>query len=500
MLSRALAVLAAAIWGMAASGGLAEPVKLTIVHFNDLDRMEEKGGRGGIARLAAVIAAERKRAENLLVTFAGDAISPSLLSGFDKGAHMIDLLNRLGLSAMALGNHEFDFGPEVARRRIAEAAFPVLGANNRDADGEIIDGARASITVGAGRFTVGIFGLTTTRTAVNSSPGSVEFRSVVEVAAEQARALRDAGADLVVALAHTHAREDAELLAQGAIDVLLSGDDHLLRTDYDGGTLFVESGEQADWVTVIDLHLDEVERRGGKRFVWSPALRVVDTARVRPDPVIAAAVRVHLDKFSKELDVLIGTVSTRMDSRRATIRNREAAIGNLFADAMRAATNADIAAINAGGIRGNRIYEPGTELTRRDILGELPFGDKTIVIEVAGRDVIAALENGFSRIEEDSGRFPHVSGLRVVYDPGRPAGSRVVEIAQGGGGLDPDAVYTLATNDFIGGGRDGYSMFADKRRIVDANAGALLATQVIGYIAARKSIAPEVDGRMRITR
>ena len=499
-LAHAIAAVAATALAAGAGTALAAPAKLTIVHFSDLDRMEERNGRGGVARLAAVIKAERERAENLLVTFAGDAISPSLMSGFDKGAHMIDLLNRLGLSAMALGNHEFDFGPAIARQRISEAAFPVLGANNRDADGEIIDGARVSMMFEVDGFRVGMFGLTTVGTAVKSSPGSVVFLPVVDVAAEQARMLRDAGAHLVIALAHTDADEDAALLAQGAIDILLSGDDHVLRIQYDRGVLFAESGEQADRVTVIELHLDEIESRGETRFAWSPSFRVIDTANVAPDPELAAATAAYLDRLSQELDVEIGSTRTEIDSRRAAVRGGEAAIGNLIADAVRLATGADIALTNGGGIRANRIYAPGTVLTRRDILRELPFGNKTIVIEVTGRDVVEALEHGLAGIGTGSGRFPHVSGLEVAYDPGKPPGKRVIAVLRNGRHLDPRRTLTLATNEFLGRGGDGYRMFAKKRRIVDANAGTLMATQVIRHIAARGTVAPRVDGRLRIAR
>ena len=494
---RTLATAALAAMLLVAGIGFAEPVELTIVHFNDLDRMEESGGQGGIARLAAVINAERANNDNVLVTFAGDAISPSLMSGFDKGAHMIELLNRLGLSAMAIGNHEYDFGPEVAMQRIAEAEFPMLGANNIDADGEIIDGAQASILVEVGPYQVGIFGLTTLGTAVKSSPGTVTFRPVEEVAAEQSAALREAGADLVIALAHTDVGEDRALLQQGAVDLLLSGDDHQLRVDFSGDVLFAESGEQADWVTVIDLTLDEVERRGSTRFTWSPGIRIINTARVTPDAELAAAAQFYLDQLSAELDVEIGSTATSLDSRRATIRGEEAAIGNLIADAMRAATGADAALTNGGGIRANRTYAPGTTLTRRDILSELPFGNKTVVLEMTGRDIVAALENGLSKIEEGAGRFPHVAGLSVRYNPGRPTGERVLEVTRNGTALDLDATLTVATNDYLAGGGDGYEVLKDMVRLVDAYAATLMASQVIDYIASRGSVAPEVEGRLQ---
>ena len=497
LISRILTGMAITAFIFVAGNSFAEPVEMTIVHFNDLDRMEESGGQGGVARLAAVIKSERANSDNVLVTFAGDTISPSLMSGFDKGAHMIELLNRLDLTAMAIGNHEYDFGPDVAKQRFAEANFPILGANSIDTDGEIIDGAMASIMVDVGRFKVGIFGLTTLGTSVKSSPGGVTFRSVEEVAAEQSATLREAGANLVIALAHTDVSEDEALLEQGVVDMLLSGDDHMLRVDFDGDVLFVESSEQADWVTMIDVTLDEVERRGSMRFTWSPSIRVINTARVEPDAELAAAAQVYLDKLSEELNIEIGTTSTELDSRRATIRGKEAAIGNLIADAIRMATGADVGLANGGGIRANKIYPPGTMLTRRDILSELPFGNKTIMIELTGRDMVAALENGLSKIEEGAGRFPHVSGLNVVYDPGKPAGERVVEVKYAGMALDLDATLTLATNNYVGGGGDGYDVFKGKKRLIDANAGTLLATQVIEYIASRGSVAPVVEGRLQ---
>jgi 2',3'-cyclic-nucleotide 2'-phosphodiesterase (5'-nucleotidase family) len=302
---------------------------------------------------------------------------------------------------------------------------------------------------------------------------------------------------LVIALAHTDISEDEALLEQGAVDMLLSGDDHMLRVDFDGDALFAESGEQGNWVTMIDVTLDEVERRGNMRFSWSPSFRIINTARVQPDAELEAAAQVYLDNLSDELNVEIGTTSTELDSRRATIRGKEAAIGNLIADAVRMATGADVSLANCGNIRANKIYPPGTMLTRRDILSELPFGNKTIMIELTGREIVSALENGLSMIEEGAGRFPHVSGLNVVYDPGKPAGERVVEIKYAGMALDLEATFTLATNNYIGSGGDGYDVFVDKKRLIDVNAGTLTASQVIEYIASQGSVAPVVEGRLR---
>ena len=470
--------------------------KVTIIHFNDLDRMGEKSGRGGVARLASVIDMERKEGGNVLVTFAGDTISPSLMSGLDEGAHMIDLLNKLDLTAMVLGNHEFDFGPEVTKQRISEATFPILGANNQDPNGNIISGAVPSIMVDVGEFRIGILGLTTVGTMIKSSPGEFTFRDPNEVAAELGGSLREEGADLIVALAHTDVAEDLALREQGAVDLLLSGDDHLLTAVYDGDMLFAESGEQAEWVTVIDLHLDEEKDDDKTEFVWSAEYRIVDTAHVQPQPDIAAAVQTYEDMLGEELNVVLGTTTTELDSRREVIRWQEAAIANLFTDAIREATGADVSIMNGGGIRANRVYTPGTQLTRRDIQSELPFGNKTVVIEVTGQDIINALENGYSQIENGAGRFPHVSGMMVHYNPTNEPGNRVVEVSRDGEQLDPAATYTLAVNDYVAGGGDGYSMLKDKRRIVDEYAAILMTVQVFDYISSHGEVAPTVEGRM----
>ncbi len=491
-------LMASALTPLFAFAAAAEPVHLTILHVNDLDRMEESGGQGGMARLMGVVNAERAARDNVLLTNGGDAISPSLMSGFDQGAHMIDLYNAAGFDVMVTGNHEYDFGPAIATQRIGEANFPVLASNAIDADGEILDGAVRTWTTEVGGFTIGFFGLTTLSTAVKSSPGSITFAPVEATSETIAQELRDAGADLVIAIAHTDLGEDERLRQLAAADLILSGDDHILSTFYNGNVAFVESASQADYVTAIDLTLDRVERRGRERFVWSPAFRLINTATVEPDAAMAEKVDGYLEQLSAELDVEIGSTTTEIDSRRQSVRTGETAIGNLITDAMRTAVGADVAITNGGGIRADKIYEPGTTLTRRDIQSELPFGNKTVLLELDGAGITAALENGFSAIEDVGGRFPHVSGMSVVYDPNAAAGSRVVSVDIGGMALDPGKTYTVATNDFMANGGDGYSVFSGAPNIIDPAAAKLMAAQVIEHIEAAGTISPEVEGRLQV--
>jgi 5'-nucleotidase / UDP-sugar diphosphatase len=171
-------------------------------------------------------------------------------------------------------------------------------------------------------------------------------------------------------------------------------------------------------------------------------------------------------------------------------------MGNLIADALREALQADVALVNGGGIRGNRLYEAGTPLTRRDILQEMPFGNPGVLVELSGADLLAALENGVSQVENKAGRFPQVSGLRLTYNPGKPAGSRVLDVQVGGKALDRTATYRVATNDFLLKGGDGYSSLSKGKVLIDASGGSLMATTVMHYITTKGSVAPQVEGRI----
>ncbi|NIA70718.1 bifunctional metallophosphatase/5'-nucleotidase [Pelagibius litoralis] len=475
----------------------AESVTLTLLHINDLDRIEESKGRGGLARIMALVKQERAAADNVVFTHGGDTISPSLLSSFDKGAHMIDLYNEAELDLFVLGNHEFDFGPEVVAERIAEARFPILASNARDSDGELVDGTLATWTAQAGPYKIGFFGLVTPETPDISSPGSVTFAPLLQSARRLSDQLREEGADLIVALGHIGIEEDLLLMrADSGIDLLLSGHDHLLVTYYDGQRGFVESGSQGENLMVVDVTLDMVESRGRKSFVWSPAFRILDSRNAEPDPAMAAKVQVYLDQLSKELDIAVGKSVTPLDSRRASVRGEETAIGNLIADAMRQGVGADVALTNGGGIRGDRTYDAGIVLTRRDIQSELPFGNKTVKLSLTGEQLHQALEHGFSKVEEGAGRFPSLSGMTATWSRSAPPGQRVKAVTVGGQPLDLEATYTLATNDFIARGGDGYAVFKDTVPMIDAAAAKFMASMVMDFVAAAGEVSPKAEGRV----
>ena len=491
-----LAALSAALF-LFAGTVLAETVNVTFLLTNDIYKMSGGKARGGFARLASVIKAERAGNGHVVYAHAGDTISPSLLSGFDQGEHIIALLNITPPDIFAPGNHEFDFGPDVFRKRMAEANFPILAANLRDAGGEKLAGIEDSKMLEFDGVKIGIVGLTADDSPVKSSPGDLKFTDTIETGVAQAKAMKEAGADLVVAVVHANRAQDRALFDTRAFDIILTGDDHDLMLFYDGRTVMVESKEEAEYVTAIDVAVDVSERDGRRRVRWWPQFRLIDTASVDPDPDTMAKVEEYEGELSKELDVAIGKTATPLDSRKASVRSGETAIGNLIADAMREAVEADVALTNGGGIRGNTEYPAGTELTRRTILTELPFGNKTMKLSMTGEMILAALENGLSQVENSAGRFPHVSGMTVVADVSQPAGSRVKSVTIGGNPLDPAGTYTFATNDYMAGGGDGYRMLRGAERVFSETDAKLMANDVMVYIRKRGEVSPAVEGRMK---
>lgn len=491
--SKAVAVLIA---GAVAGPVWAEPVKITFLGVGDIYDFDGEDGQGGFARLNAVARAERAANPNTLYLFDGDMLSPSLLSGFDKGQNTIELSGLVPFDLAVPGNHEFDFGPENFFEKMKASNYPWAAINITHADGSAIAGLGGVTVRQVGGIKIALIPVAQDTSPQVADTGDLIFGPTVEMGVAAARQAREDGADLVVGVVQTDMANDRELIRSKAFDVILSGDDHSYATSYDGITAYVETGVDGRFLSALDLSV-EVSDNDGKRSVkWVPNFRFINTALVTPDPETQARIDAYSAELDATLNVQIGTTDTALDSRRNVVRGEESTMGNLIADALRAATGADIALMNGGGIRADRTYDAGTVLTRRDILSELPFGNITQVTELPGSQVLAALENAVSQVEKGSGRFAQVSGLTFAYDPAAEAGKRVSQVMVGGAALEADKLYTVAVNDYILGGGDGYAALGGGRLITDTGAGGLVANDVMAYVEKQGKVAPKLEGRI----
>ena len=496
---RLAALVLAASLSLAACGLAREPdrppERLTLLQFNDhyiLEPVDRQ--RGGMARIATLVGGVRAESPHTLLVLAGDTISPSIMSAYLRGEQMIAAWNQLGLDVATFGNHEFDFGPATLLARMGESRFAWLSANVVDrATGRPFGGARSELLVERGRASVGLFGLTLPETGETSSAGpGVEFREPVAAARQAVGRLRARGHPVLVAVTHQPMPAD-EALARAVpeLRLVLGGHEHDPLERVVGETLITKAGSDGVFVVRVDL---QVAADG--RVLARQSQRLAVTAEIPEEPAMAALVARYAERLGRSLDVRIGETREPLDARTAALRTGESNIGNLVADVMRARLGADVAIMNGGGIRTNRLL-PAGPLTKRDVQALLPFLNVVVKLELTGATLLSALERSVSLYPQESGAFLQLSGATVVFDPSRPAGERIVRVTVGDAPLDPARRYTLATNSYTARGGDGYTMLASSRVLVGPEDGPGLAEVLMDAVERAGSIAPRVEGRIQ---
>jgi 5'-nucleotidase/UDP-sugar diphosphatase len=492
-----------------------DTVEVTLLHdthFHGKFSQSVSGTDIGIAEYFALVQ-ERKDAlgGNALFLGNGDDIGPSVHSGLfePNGIHMIDALNEAPIDVNTIANHEFDYGPDNLLELIAATEFPFVTANVRDTTtGEVFgadQGVEEFVTFDIDGVTVGVTGLAPEGMAsvTNLGPDTeqISAEAALDIVSPKMRA---AGVDVIVVTSHL-CGPDAIALADSAADVDVIAGDHCgtaLETPYvtADGTIVSFAGDEYEFLGELTI---SVSADGDVSLVdFTLHSLVAEIGGLTPVAAIQAVVDAYDAQLDDELNVVIGERAVDWDTRTGVVRRGENAAGNYFTDEMRTAFGgSDIAVTNSGGIRGNQVY-PAGDITRREIAEIFPFGNKLVQAEISGATLLEALEHSVSAgTDEDgllaNGAFLQVSGLTFEFDSSQPAGERVHTVLVGGEPLDLDRIYTMATNDFILAGGDGYTMFEDLNVLVDSNAGMLIDTFLIQQIEARDTpITTDIEGRI----
>ncbi len=457
---------------------------------------------GGLAYLAGRADALRAGKPSLLLA-AGDMIQGNNWANLFRGRPAIEAMNSMRFDAMVVGNHEFDFGQQALRERISEAKFPVLGANV-----EGFDGLKPYVIRNVEGIRVAIIGVVTQDTPVSTDPRNVTGLTFSPPAAAVRKYLGELKdrADIFVVLSHIGYEGDRKLAAEvRGIDVIVGGHSHtkLEAPVKVGATLIVQAWEHAKALGVLDLSVD-----GGRITGYHGHLEVIRPVPGGEDKAVAAIVSKYQGMVDRTLDERVGTAEVDLDGE--NVRRRETNLGDVIADIMRKTSGADAALINGGSIRTSINKGP---VAAKDIYSVLPFDNYIVAIRLTGGQIRRALEYGVSAVERGEGRFPQVSGISFTYSPSASPGSRVKTILIDGKPFDPDGVYSVATNDFLAAGGDGYTAFGEAVRsskdfaavggmmkgekLVYSDAGTWLRDVVMGYIKEQKTIAPAVEGRIK---
>ena len=472
---------------------------VTILQLNDVYSTVPVDDRGGLARVATLKQQITRSGRTPLMLLAGDFLSSSVASTVFKGEQMVAALNVSGLDVATLGNHEFDFGVEILLQRMSEATFSWVVSNVVDTQtGRPIGGASPYLVRQFGSLRVGIIGLclSAEEGIARGQLDRVRIDDPFDAAAKYLPLLRSEKVDAIIALTHLTYAEDRALAEQFPdIDVIVGGHEHFPITAVVGRTLISKAGSDAKFVARIDL-VKGAQAGPGRVDRFYELIPI--TSAIADEPAAAAVVAAYEGKLGPELDKVVASTRVPLDGVTLRLRASETNLGNLVADAVRAEVQADIAIVNAGGIRGDRVHGPGS-LTRRTLLEMHPFGNVVCKLAVPGRVVLAALNHGVSRLPAAAGQFPQVSGLAFKVEAGAPAGARIRDVVVNGEPLALDKTYTVAIPDFLLLGGDGYGMFAGQKVLIDAAFGTLLAVALEKYVAGRE-IAPTIDGRITIAR
>lgn len=493
---------------------------IVLVHTNDVHgRIVEEKGRDkntsvvGDAKLATVIENERaKKDQTTVVLDAGDAFQGLPISNSTKGEARAEILNKINYDAMAVGNHEFDFGLDEAKKYKEILKFPLLSSNT------YVNGARlfeASTIIDKDKNVKGdevvVIGVTTPETATKTHPKNVqgvtfkdpipEVLNVVKEIQAKAKATGDDYKTYVV-LAHlgvdtttpdawrgsTLADELSKSpLLKGKRVVVIDGHSHTVESKtYGDNVTYNQTGSYLNNIGKVTLKPNSL--------LGTPSLiKASETTNVKPNAEVKKLVDEIKAKYDAENAVVVVKNSpVELSGTRENVRVRETNLGNVVADSLYEygqtgfQNKTDIAVTNGGGLR--ETIAKDKPITKGSVIAVLPFGNTISQIKVTGQNVLDMFEKSLGSILqvdkagktvldengqpllEPSGGFLQVSGAKVYYDTNLPSGKRVlrVEVKNHDTGaydkLDLNRTYYLTTNDFLAAGGDGYTMLGGERQ------------------------------------
>ncbi|WP_265581533.1 bifunctional metallophosphatase/5'-nucleotidase [Methanofollis aquaemaris] len=528
LLLLAAGLLALSVFGAASFLHQDSPHEIAIMTTADLHGhifpyANETGATvGGIERIAGAKDAIAADVDGWVLLSAGDDLTGPLYATYD-GEPELEAMSLAGYTAACPGNHEFDYGAAHYLNATRHAGFPLLSANLKIDDPALASVIRPSAVIEVDGIRCGLFGLITPDLALITNPGPnvTVDPDYVGVARNEVKALREEGAGFVVVLSHMGAACDEDLARQvGGIDLIVGGHDHTYVCESVDGpegwtTVIVHDGSQGESLGVLRC---AITGDGIEDWQWET---VPMDKSVGADP----AVREYLAPFRAAMEAqeqeAIGESTVPIDAVKAHLRTQEMPLGDLVADAWLAwFGEADLAVVNGGGIRGDRVF-PAGPVTRGMLAEILPFGNEIVIVSMNGTEVRRMLEMSASALGpefqgiQESG-FLQVGGVRMTIDPGRPGyaavydekairevlceGARVESVLVREEGawvpIEDDTMYTVLVNGYLADGGDGYALFAGIPEGRKIRTGVKAIEPVEAYVRERSPLTPVTDGRI----
>jgi 5'-nucleotidase len=504
----------------------APPLHLTLVGTNDLHgwvhphRVKLPDGteydEGGMAAFAGYVKILREEnPKGTLLLDGGDMFQGTLASNLSEGAVMMEVLNQLGYTAAAVGNHEFDYGPVgpaalalepgqdpvgALKARIKQAKFPLLAVNIYDAaTGQRPEwlGNDGTTMVDLGAVKVGVLGLATPTTPTVTNPvhvAALRFGNLVPEALSAAKRLREQGADVVVAVAHAGTKcasvadphdtsscdpsgEINELLTglpPGTLDAVIAGHTHTQVGHFINGTPVIETWGLATTFGTIDLYLDPVRRtvlpeKTRIRAVIpictqvDAATRTCESRKLRQQASVSWVPATFHDKpvvADAQVNAMLAPALARVEAeqrRPLGVRVPKALTRSYEAESPLGSALADAlremekADVALMNSGGLRSDVPAGELTFGNVYEVLPFDNTIATLTLTGEELQRLLLSAYGA---KKGVFQQ-SGLQITLSR-CPTQNRLRAVTLANGKpIQPTAVYRVVTSDFLVRGGDG---------------------------------------------
>ncbi|WP_372625270.1 bifunctional UDP-sugar hydrolase/5'-nucleotidase [Arsukibacterium sp.] len=463
--------------------------EFTIIYAAEL--AEVNHSQANFSQLATLLQQTRNKNTPTFFLFGGGSIGPSPLGFFDRGAHIIDILNSLAPDAMAVSHRDFVYLSEELSQRAYEAAFPLVLSNLYDPMTEgNLDGLVDSILVQQADIKLGVIALVAPYVIQQYALDRLQVTPAEQAIALQAAKLKAQGANLVV-LMHTIELDFLpRLLEKGTIGLAF-------RNNYDGKQLLPNQPniilqQQLNQAIIVEADLQADHQLENLTSTY------IELTTLPAEPDIARKIATHTQRLQLLLQEPLGRTELNFTTRRDDVRNRENAFANFVADTLKNYTDAQLAFFNSGTIRGVKDYPAGTLLTRGDILAELPFRNTPVLLQLSGQDLVSIFEHGLSGLDNQRGYFLQVSGFTLLFDSTAPAGSRVIKLLVNGDPVVSTKMYNVATLEYLAEGGDGFETLEKRSKLNFFNpSDRNIADIVAAAIKNQQSIKLETEGRLQ---
>jgi len=435
--------------------------EIVVLSINDFHGALAPAGKNvGAVKLVDALKAEKaKNPEGTIIVSGGDNYQGSAMSNLMYGEPVSAVFKEMGIELSAVGNHEFDWGVDRISKWAEDGGFDFVCTNIYDKrTNQPVDWAEPFAIIEKKGVKVGFIGLATPETAYKTLKANVEnyeFRDPVEVITEWVPKVKDAGADIIIALTHLGSFQDkegnitgeaADLCAVDGVDAVISAHTHQRVSGLVNGKPLVQAYKYGRSFVKLTFVFDE----NNKLVSAEP---FIDNLYARADTLKDDAnMLVVYEKYNSELDPVLGKVlgKTTVDLDHDRYAG-PSLLGEWVCEIMKDKAGVQIAMTNGGGLRTNI---PAGEITAGKLYEVMPFDNTLYTMKLSGADIKANIEHGI--MNEDIG-WVQIAGVRVTYNPGAEAGNRITSmVLEDGTPVEMDKYYTVVTNDFMFTGGDKY--------------------------------------------